>query len=151
REGVEDGARSSAFWNVVKTLKGDGWTITGIVTLLDRYPNGIASKYRGRLQREVERVWNKLSGGPQQQQQQPKKLPIEPFRAITLPALANYSIKGILPRTGLAVAWGPPKSGKSFWIFDAVMHIATGQPYRGRNVRKGTVVYLALEGGGGFA
>ena len=52
REGVEDGARSSAFWNVVKVLKGDGWTVAGIVTLLDHYPNGIASKYRGRLQRE---------------------------------------------------------------------------------------------------
>jgi len=149
REGVEDGARSSAFWNVVKVLKGDGWTIAGIVTLLDRYPNGIANKYRGRLQREVERVWNKLGGGPPPPQ--PKKLPLEPFRAITLPALANYSIKGIFPMTGLAVVWGPPKSGKSFWTFDAVMHIATGRPYRGRNVRRGTVVYLALEGGSGFA
>jgi AAA domain len=151
REGVEDGARSSAFWNVVKVLKGDGWTISGIVTLLDRFPNGIANKYRGRLQREVERVWAKLNGAPQQQQQQPKKFPIEHFRAITLPALCNYSIKGIFPMTGLAVVWGPPKSGKSFWTFDAVMHIATGRPYRGRNVRKGVVVYLALEGGSGFA
>jgi hypothetical protein len=149
REGVEDGARSSAFWNVVKVLKEDRWTITGIVTLLDRYPNGIASKYRGRLQREVERVWNKLGGGPKQPQ--PKNLPIEQFRAITLPALCNYSIKGVFPMTGLAVVWGPPKSGKSFWTFDACMHIATGRPYRGRNVRKGVVVYLALEGGSGFA
>ena len=149
RDGVEDGARSTAFWNVIKTLKGDGWTITGIVTLLERFPNGIASKYRGRLQREVERVWAKLDGGPPPPQS--KTLEWKHFSAVTLPALSNYAIKGIFPKTGLAVVWGPPKSGKSFWTFDAVMHIATGRPYRGRNVRKGTVCYLALEGGSGFA
>ena len=59
-------------------------------------------------------------------------------------------MKGILPRTGLAVAWGPPKCGKSFWTFDLVVHIALGREYRGRPVRQGTVVYCALEGGGGF-
>jgi hypothetical protein len=149
RDGVEDGVRSTAFWNVIKTLKGDGWTITGIVTLLERFPNGIANKYRGRLQREVERVWAKLDGGPPPPQ--PKRLTWKHFSAVTLPALSNYAIKGIFPRTGLVVCWGPPKSGKSFWTFDAVMHIATGRRYRGRNVRKGIVCYLALEGGSGFA
>jgi hypothetical protein len=26
----------------------------------------------------------------------------------------NYIVKGLLPRSGLAVVWGPPKSGKAF-------------------------------------
>jgi hypothetical protein len=63
----------------------------------------------------------------------------------------NYLVKGILPRVGLGVIWGPPKCGKSFWTFDLAMHIATGRQYRGHPVRKGTVVYLALEGSFGFA
>jgi AAA domain len=63
---------------------------------------------------------------------------------------SNYLVKGILPRTGLAVVWGPPKCGKSFWTFDLVVHIALGRQYRGRPVRQGTVIYCALEGGGGF-
>jgi hypothetical protein len=63
---------------------------------------------------------------------------------------SNYLVKGILPRTGLAVLWGPPKCGKSFWTFDLVVHIALGREYRGRPVRQGVVVYCALEGGGGF-
>ena len=46
--------------------------------------------------------------------------------------------------------WGPPKCGKSFLTFDLTMHIALGRQYRGRKVRQGAVVYLALEGGGGF-
>ena len=42
--------------------------------------------------------------------------------------------------TGLAVVWGAPKCGKSFWTFDALMHVALGWEYRGRRVRQGTIV-----------
>ena len=52
--------------------------------------------------------------------------------------------------TGLVLVWGPPKCGKSFWVFDAAMHIALGTEYRGRRVKAGPVVYLAAEGAHGF-
>jgi AAA domain len=74
-----------------------------------------------------------------------------PFDKIAVGTDGVYLVKGIIPRTGLTVAWGPPKCGKSFWAFDLVMHIALGWEYRGRRVRQGPVVYLALEGGTGFA
>ena len=48
---------------------------------------------------------------------------------------------------GLVVVWGPPKCAKHFGMFDLSMHIALGRQYRERRVQKGTVVYLALEGG----
>jgi hypothetical protein len=80
-----------------------------------------------------------------------KRFILKPFEAITLSTRPNYLVKGILPRTGLAVVWGPPKCGKSFWTFDLVMHVALDWEYRGRKVQQGTVVYLALEGGPGFA
>jgi AAA domain-containing protein/DNA primase RepB-like protein len=76
---------------------------------------------------------------------------VKPFEAIKLSTAPNYLVKGIIPRTGLVVVWGPPKCGKSFWIFDLSMHIALGQKYRNKRVQQGTVVYFALEGGGGFA
>jgi AAA domain len=72
------------------------------------------------------------------------------FNDITLDSSANYLIKGLLPRVGLAVVWGPPKCGKSFWIFDALMHVALGWEYRGHRVAPGPVVYCALEGAQGF-
>src|SRR5262249_13890809 len=74
REGVEDDEdRSYVFYNVVMALKADGWTSAGIFALLDRYPKGIASKYRGRLQREVERTYAKLARGRSSQAgQQPQ-------------------------------------------------------------------------------
>jgi hypothetical protein len=62
----------------------------------------------------------------------------------------NYLVKGLIPRNGLVVVWGPPKCGKSFWTFDLVMHAALGWPYRGHRVRQGSVIYCAFEGADGF-
>ena len=63
---------------------------------------------------------------------------------------AHYLIKGFFPRSGVVVVWGPPKCGKSFWIFDLLMHVALGWEYRGNRVTPGPVVYCALEGALGF-
>jgi hypothetical protein len=79
-----------------------------------------------------------------------RTLVLEPWNDVTMAPASNYLVKGILPRTGLAVVWGPPKCGKSFWTFDLVVHVAPGREYRGRPVRQGVVIYCALEGGGGF-
>jgi hypothetical protein len=57
---TEKGDRGNILWNVVQTLREDGWTVDGIITLLKRYPNGLARKFKGRLRREVERTWGKL-------------------------------------------------------------------------------------------
>jgi hypothetical protein len=60
KDGVEKGRRSHEFCRAVAWLKRLGWTIDGITTLLDRYPNGIAAKYVGRIRAEVERVYIKV-------------------------------------------------------------------------------------------
>jgi AAA domain len=84
------------------------------------------------------------------QGQYDQRFTLKPFDEIKLSTVPNYLIKGIIPRTGLVVIWGPPKCGKSFWTFDLMMYAALGRPYRGRRVQQGAVVYLALEGGYGF-
>jgi hypothetical protein len=68
------------------------------------------------------------------------------FRDIKISADRPYLVKGILPRDGLIVVWGPPKCGKSFWVFDLLLHVALGWDYRGHRVQPGTVVYVACEG-----
>ena len=72
------------------------------------------------------------------------------FRDIAITEGVAYLVKDLIPTMGLVVVWGPPKCGKSFWMFDLSMHIALGREYRGRRVQQGPVVYLALEGGRGF-
>jgi hypothetical protein len=74
-----------------------------------------------------------------------------PFEEIRLGTEPQYLVKGIIPRVGLTVIWGPPKCGKSFWIFDLSMHVALGWPYRGRRVQQGPVVYCAFEGQNGIS
>lgn len=65
------------------------------------------------------------------------------------PAL-RWRIKGVLPERGLAGLYGPSTSGKSFLAFDMACAIAEGQPWFGHRVATAPVVYVALEGEGGF-
>jgi hypothetical protein len=74
------------------------------------------------------------------------RISLLPFDEIRLGAEPRYLVKGIIPRVGLVVAWGPPKCGKSFWIFDLAMHVALGWQYRDQRVQQGAVVYCAFEG-----
>jgi hypothetical protein len=78
------------------------------------------------------------------------KIQLIAFDDIKLGSQRRYLVKGIIPRVGVAVAWGPPKCGKSFWAFDLSMHVALGWEYRGRRVHQGAVVYCAFEGQSGF-
>ena len=79
-----------------------------------------------------------------------KRRRLLPFSQLNPRPNIEYLVKGIIPRVGLVVVWGPPKCGKSFWVFDLSLHVALGRPYRDHLVRQGTVVYCALEGEEGF-
>jgi hypothetical protein len=72
------------------------------------------------------------------------------FSTIKSDKTSQYLVKGLLQSTGLAVVWGAPKCGKSFWTFDVFMHVALNRAYRGHRVTSGPVVYCALEGKQGF-
>lgn len=73
-----------------------------------------------------------------------------PFCKIKVSTAAAYLVRNIIPRVGLTIVYGPPKSGKSFWAFDLLMHVALGWQYRGRRVKWGAVVYVVMEGATGF-
>jgi hypothetical protein len=62
-----------------------------------------------------------------------------------------YLIEGIIP-TGpaLGVIFGQPKTGKTFLVADLFLHVALGNDYCGRAVRKGAVIYVTAEGLRGF-
>jgi hypothetical protein len=76
-----------------------------------------------------------------------RKFPLLAFDQIHVDTQRRgYLVKGLLASTGIAVVWGPPKCGKSFWAVDVGMHIALGWEYRGRRVQQAPVVYIALEG-----
>jgi hypothetical protein len=69
-----------------------------------------------------------------------------PFNQIQLGTRRRDLVKGLIPRVGVTVLWGPPKCGKSFWGFDLLVHVALGWKYRERRVDQGPVIYCAFEG-----
>jgi hypothetical protein len=75
---------------------------------------------------------------------------LQPFKSVSAGSEAVYLIKGIIPRVGITIVWGPSKSGKTFLILDLMMHITLDWEYRGRRVHGGAVVYLAFEGAYGL-
>lgn len=68
------------------------------------------------------------------------------------PCLARpYLVKGWLDQSALSVLYGPSNSGKSFLALNIAHHVAKGATWGNRRVKKGRVLYIAAEGGGGFA
>ncbi len=96
---------------------------------------------------EAERVSSYRSNGGEKK---PPRFPLVKFDDVLMTLVDLYLVKGLLPRTGLVIIWGAPKCGKSFWLFDLLMHVALGWLYRGLRVKQGPIVYCVLEGQKGF-
>jgi hypothetical protein len=62
----------------------------------------------------------------------------------------QWLIPSILPRSGIAMAFGPPGCGKSFLTIDWSLCIASGTQWLGRSVLQGPVAYIAGEGAFGL-
>lgn len=60
-------------------------------------------------------------------------------------------VQGLLLERSSIVIYGQSNSGKTFWTTTLALHIAAGQPWHGRRVEQGGVIYCALEGGIGFS
>ena len=61
----------------------------------------------------------------------------------------DWLIKGVIPRADVIVLFGASGSGKSFVALDMAAAIARGEDWRGHKAKKGRVLIIAAEGGGG--
>ncbi len=59
----------------------------------------------------------------------------------------RWLVNRLIPDGGLAVVYGQPKVGKTFWALELSLCVATGRPFHGLTVRQGCVTYVAAEGG----
>lgn len=62
----------------------------------------------------------------------------------------QWLVQGLLERDALALVFGDPGCGKSFWALDLALSISTGTSHHGREVVQGSVVYIAGEGQNGI-
>jgi hypothetical protein len=104
------------------------------------------------------RAWKTKAGGAGKQSEttaeasagRKYRFPLIAFDDMRPGTEPNYLVDELFPAAGLALVYGAPKSGKSFWVFDAVMHVALGWEYRDRAVQQGPVIYCAFEGAHGY-
>ena len=61
------------------------------------------------------------------------------------PAKAPRLVKGLMAHGDEVLVYGPPEAGKTFFLVDLSCRWACGEPWRGRDVERGLVIYLAGE------
>jgi hypothetical protein len=98
-----------------------------------------------RERKQADPLWEDATDGVQPRYVLRSDLEIEQRQ--TPPAL----IDGLLPVAALAMVYGQPGGGKSFLALALALSVATGSPWQGRTVRRGTVLYIAAEGSGGLS
>lgn len=79
----------------------------------------------------------------------PAAKPFELVRAHQLggPVEAADFVEDLLTEGGVSLVYGNSNVGKSFWVMDLAVAVATGRPFRGEMAtEQGAVVYVALEG-----
>jgi hypothetical protein len=149
QNGVEETRRSDVFFNVMIVLKEAGWTVDGIVTLLEHYPKGIAFKYRGRLRREVERAFTKIKHSASMAKEPKANEAVEIFDAVELAAMQFLPVKNVVPGLfveGLTLLCGKPKIGKSWLLLHAANAVASNGFTLGNiHCIGGEALYCSLE------
>lgn len=59
-------------------------------------------------------------------------------------------VRGWLTSGGMSLIYGPSNCGKTFFVTDLAMHVASGATWRDMRTTGGVVVYIAAEGGSGI-
>jgi AAA domain len=67
------------------------------------------------------------------------------------PKPVEYLVDELIEHPSLMMLFGAPSAGKSFVAISMAACVATGHPWLGRDVRSGTVFYLAGEGHAGLS
>lgn len=77
------------------------------------------------------------------------KYPILSAQAMAHRPPGEWLIKGVVPQADVVVLFGASGSGKSFVALDMAAAISRGVDWRDRKTKKGRVLIIAAEGGGG--
>ncbi|ODU04045.1 AAA family ATPase [Thiobacillus sp. 65-1402] len=74
------------------------------------------------------------------------------FGPVEIKALSpiEWAIKGVLPRRGVSMIFGPSGSGKSFVALNMIYAIAEGSEFFGRLAKQAPILYVGLEGQAGI-
>ena len=77
------------------------------------------------------------------------ELPLVHFADIKALLINAWLVRYLLPVAGLALIYGAPGTGKSFFALDVALRVAAGWSIDGRAVKQSSVIYIAAEGARG--
>src|SRR5262245_26692453 len=80
----------------------------------------------------------------------PSSFQVVYFRDINASLDHHDFVEGLLCSGAMSVWYGASGCGKTHEAGDLGMHLALGWPWRGREVERGGVLYIAAEGGAGM-
>jgi RecA-family ATPase len=160
RNGVGEGARSEQFHHAVGWLKQLGYDLSETVKLLEKYPNGIASKYSGRVYDEAKRCWSKVSDTSTTTQPECpcQHSPIDWSQCEGEPPQREWTWDNMVPRGHVTSLFGDGGAGKTLMAQQLGTCVATGcqqvestlygkskiipMKLFGKQIRKGPVICL---------
>jgi hypothetical protein len=88
--------------------------------------------------------------GAQCKEQRAPTFPLIGWRDIAFNLIAEWLLKRLLPRKGVAVFYGVSGAMKTFVLLDLLLHIALGWKWAGRAVRQAPVIFIAAEASDGL-
>lgn len=57
----------------------------------------------------------------------------------------EWLVQNLIEQAAVAAVTGEPGSAKTFFLIDLALHVAAGEPWFGRKVQQGAVIYVAAE------
>ncbi len=144
--GAPEGERSEKFHHAVGWLKDLGYTPCAIVALLERHPNGIAEKYRGRLATEVERCYEKCEiASPPPTVALEGNLILSSSDFVAGFTAPDYLVDGVVQRRYIYSLTARTGHGKTAVLLTLAASVAKSDPFGTADTWLGRVCYLAGE------
>ena len=96
-------------------------------------------------------AWPRRSPGRATAQEPGARIPLMRLPALRQAASGiSWVVKHVLPADSIGILFGGSGTFKSFVAVDCALHIAHGMPWMGRRTNRGSVLYIAAEGGAGL-
>lgn len=150
--GAPEGKRNVMLFKAAKDMQEQGYTRDHVVAKLEamiKSGGSWATDYVN--EKDLECIDNAFKDDPMYDKRDGKAVRPSVFKFKTLDELVedaeeiSWLVDGLLSDGGFSLIVGPPKGGKSTLVRQAALAVAQGQPFLGRNVTQGGVLYLTFE------
>lgn len=112
---------------------------------------GMAWNSQLSLDDRIERMASVIAKVEQQRKNPGTRIPLMRLPALREAAAGiTWVIKHVLPAESIGILFGGSGTFKSFIAIDCALHVAHGLPWMGRRTNRGSVLYIAAEGGAGL-